>query len=163
MEHKVQRARPSDAERIAAFIAQAQPQGPKVTPKEVLDRLGTAGFLLAEVDGTLVGLLGWRAENLIAQVTDFLVFPTRFRLSAGRMLLAAMEQAARELQCEAVVLFVPPDTPPEVLQFWETFGYGLRRAVELPRAWREVAREANPAGDWVVLKQLREGRVLKPL
>ncbi|HIQ02711.1 MAG TPA: GNAT family N-acetyltransferase [Anaerolineales bacterium] len=162
-EIKVRRARPSDAERIAMFVNRTRPPGQEITPEEVLSRFGMAGFLLAEAGGEMVGLLGWQAENLVARVTDFLILPARFRLTAGRELLTAMEEAARELQCEAAILFVPSNTSLEVLSFWEAFGYSFREVAALPRAWREAAREANPSGDWVVLKQLREDRVMRPM
>lgn len=159
---RVRRARPSDAERIAAFVSRGRPQSP-VTAQKVLERLGTVGFLLAESDGELVGLLGWQVENLVVRVTDFLVFPARLSLPAGRALLTAMEEAANELMCEAVILVIPSSAPPEVLEFWETFGYQPRDIAGLPRAWREAAREANPASDQVVLKQLRAERILHPI
>ncbi len=121
------------------------------------------GFFLAEANGEIVGLLGWQVENLIARVTDFIIFPNIFRVTAGRALLTAMETAAQELQAEAAILFVPANTPQEVLDFWEAFGYSFREVAGLPRAWREAAQETNPSGEWVVLKQLREERVYKPM
>ncbi len=159
---RIRRARPADAERIAAFVNQGHPHKP-VTPSGVLQRFGTVGFLLAEVEGETVGLLGWQVENLVVRVTDFLIFPARLSLSVGRALLMAMEEAAQELMCEAAILIIPANAPPEVLQFWETFGYQPRDIASLPRAWREAAREANPLRDQVVLKQLRADRVLRPI
>ncbi|MBN1956519.1 MAG: GNAT family N-acetyltransferase [Anaerolineae bacterium] len=159
---QVRRTRPSEAERIAAFVNRTRPQGPAITPDAVIERFGTVGFLTAEVNGEIVGILGWQVENLVARVADFLIFPWHYRITAGRSLLAEMESAARELQCEAAMLFVPANTPREVLAFWETFGYGFKEVASLPRAWREAARESHPAGDWVVLKQLREERVTTP-
>lgn len=159
----VRRARPSDAERIAAFVNRAQPQGPPVAREAVLNRFGTVGFLVAEAREEMVGLLGWQAENLVVRVTDFLIFPVRYRITAGRVLLAVMENAARELQCEAAILFMPADTPQDVLAFWEAFGYGFREVISLPRAWREAAGEFRGGGEWLVVKQLREERVLRPI
>lgn len=159
----VRRARPSDAERIAAFVNRTQPQGPPVARETVLLRFGTVGFFIAEAGEELVGLLGWQVENLVVRVTDFLIFPVRYRVTAGHALLTAMEDAARELQCEAAILFMPADTPQDVLTFWEAFGYGFREVINLPRAWREAAREFRGGGDWVVIKQLREDRVLRPI
>jgi N-acetylglutamate synthase-like GNAT family acetyltransferase len=134
-----------------------------VTPSDVRQRFGTVGFLLAEMEGEIVGLLGWQVENLVVRVTDFLVFPARMRVSVGRALLMAMEEAAQELMCEAAILIIPASAPPEVLQFWETFGYRPQDIARLPRAWREAAREANPLQDQVVLKQLRTDRILQPI
>ncbi len=159
---RIRRARPADAERIAAFVNRGRPPRP-VTPSDVLQRFGAIGFLLAEMDGEMVGLLGWQVENLVARVTDFLVFPARLSLSVGRALLQAMEETAQELMCEAAILIIPANAPPEVLQFWETFGYQPRDIASLPRAWREAAREANPLQDQIVLKQLRADRVLRPI
>jgi len=159
---RIRRARPADAEQIAAFVNRGRPQKP-ITPEEVLQRLGIVGFLLAEADGDLVGLLGWQVENLVVRVTDFLVFPARLSLPVGQALLTAMEEAARELMCEAAILIIPTSTPPEVLQFWKVFGYQPRDIASLPRAWREAAREANPLRDQVVLKQLRADRILRPI
>jgi N-acetylglutamate synthase-like GNAT family acetyltransferase len=159
---RIRRARPADAERIAAFVNRGRPQKP-VTPTEVLQRFGTIGFLLAESDEELFGLLGWQVENLVVRVTDFLVFPARLRLLVGQALLTAMEEAAQELMCEAAILIIPTSAPPEVLQFWETFGYQPRDIASLPRAWREAAREANPLQNQVVLKQLRTDRILRPI
>lgn len=158
----VRRARPTDAERIAAFVNRGRTNKP-VTSSEVLRRFGTVGFLMAEMEGEMVGLLGWQVENLVVRVTDFLIFPARLNLAVGQALLAAMEEAAQELMCEAVILIIPADVLPEVLQFWETFGYQPRDIASLPRAWREAAREANPLQDQIILKQLRTDRVLRPI
>lgn len=159
---RIRRARPADAERIATFVNRGRPPKP-VTPSDVLQRFGAIGFLLAEMEGEIVGLIGWQVENLVVRVTDFLVFPARLSLLVGQALLKAMEEAAQELMCEAAILILPANAPPEVLQFWETFGYQPRDIAGLPRAWREAAREANPLRDQVVLKQLRADRVLRPI
>jgi len=160
---RVRRARPSDADRIAAFIQRARPHGRPIPPEKVQDRFGTAGFLLAERDGELVGLLGWQVENLVARVTDFLVWPAAERLVAGRALIAEMEEAAQELQCEAIILFLPRNCPPEVLAFWGAFGYEPREVAGLPKAWREAAGEVRSVEEQIVLKQLREGLIRRPL
>jgi N-acetylglutamate synthase-like GNAT family acetyltransferase len=103
---RIRRARPADAGQIAAFVNRGRPQKP-ITPDEVLQRLGVVGFLLAEADGDLVGLLGWQVENLVVRVTDFLIFPARLSLPVGQALLTAMEEAARELMCEVAILILP--------------------------------------------------------
>ena len=160
----VRRARARDAEMIAVFINRAQAGQVTVDRVGVIQRLGSVGFLLAERHGDLLGLLGWQAENLIARVTDFLVWPTSERIAVSRMLLAEMEQAAGELQCEAVVLFVPHAEQARTVEFWNAFGYEPRAAADLPKVWQEAAREA-PAGDvgTVLVKQLRDRRVVRPL
>ena len=159
----VRRARPSDAEDIAGFVNLTLPPGKHITPDQVRARFGGVGFMLAEKDGMLIGILGWRAENLVAQVTDFLVWPDEERLSAARALLGAMEDSAQELLCEAAVLFLARDCSSDVLAFWEAFEYRPREVPELPKAWRDAIQEFKPGEDRVVLKQLREDLTRRPL
>ena len=161
---RIQRTRPYDAERVAGFISRALSQERQVTPEEVVGYLGRAGLLLAEANGQLVGLLGWQVENLVARVIDFLILPARFRFTAGRVLLAAMEDMAYELQCEAVILLVHPSAVPGAPAFWDELGYGVRDIANLPSPWQEAAQEAQFAlEDQVLIKQLREDQVLRPL
>jgi N-acetylglutamate synthase-like GNAT family acetyltransferase len=159
----IQRARPSNAERIAAFICQAQPDARPVTREDILAHLGRAGILLAECDGEPVGLLGWQIENLVSRVTDFLIRPARLRLNVGRALLEAMEETSNELQCEATILLTRCTPPPEDLAFWQQFGYELRDVTTLPRPWQEAACEGPIPGERVLVKQLRKDRVLRPI
>jgi dephospho-CoA kinase len=159
----IQRARPSNAERIAAFVCQARPDAPPVTREDILAHLGRAGILLAERGGEPVGLLGWQVENLVARVTDFLIRPARLRLDVGRALLEAMEATSNELQCEATVLLTRCTPSPEDLAFWQQFGYDLRDVAALPRAWQEAASEGFVQGEQVLVKQLRKDRVLRPI
>ncbi len=161
-EIKVRRANLKDAERIAAFVNHAN-RRKAVTPQEVALRFSEVGFLLAEIEGALVGMLGWQVENLVARVTDFLVYPAVDRVVAGRALIEAMEQEAQLLQAEAIILFPPPNPSRELLDYWALFGYERKPVEHLPRAWREVAREWNPQATEVILKQLRTGLVKRPL
>lgn len=159
----VRRAHLTESGAIAAFVNRARPADRPATEEEVQRRFGTVGFLVAERDGEMVGLLGWQVENLVARVTDFLVWPASERLVVGRVLVAAMEEAARQLLCEAAVLFLPRNAPPELLNFWRAFGYELREVAALPRAWREVAREIRSVDEQVMLKQLREEMIQTPV
>lgn len=162
-ELQVRRARPSDAERIAAFINQARSAGNSVTPQEVKERFGIVGFLLAERKGELVGILGWLVENLVARVTDFFVWPAGERLVAGHAMISSMERAALELQCEASVIFLPRHPSSELLAFWNAFGYRMENVSALPKAWREAAREIRSLEEQVVVKQLRQNLIHQPL
>ena len=159
----VRRARPSDAEGIAGFVNLTLPPGKQITPDQVRERFGGVVFLLAEKDSELIGMLGWRAENLVAQVTDFLVWPDEERLSAARALLGAMEESAQDLLCEAAVLFLARDCTSDVLAFWATFDYLPREVPELPKAWKDAIQEFKPGEDRIVLKQLREDLTRRPM
>lgn len=160
----VQRAKPSDAGRIAAFVNRGRRGQREIDQQMVIERLGNVGFLLAEQGGSLVGMLGWQAENLVVRVTDLLLLPVPERIPIGLALLSAMEQAATELQCEVALLLLPRPHPPQLVEFCKTLGYEPQLTAGLPKAWRDAAREAGVGGDEMVLvKQLRSGRVFRPL
>ena len=160
----VRRAKPSDADEIVALVNRGRRWQARIDRQVVVERLGKVGFLLAEQGGSPVGMLGWRAENLVVGVTDFLISPVPDPTAVGHALLSEMEQAATELQCEAVLLFLPRPHSSQLVKFCRTLGYELQLAAGLPRAWREAAREALIGGDeQVLVKQLRSGRVFRPL
>ncbi len=160
----IRRARVSDAGRVAAFVNRGQRGTTGIDEQTVIARLGDVVFLLADLNGDLVGILGWRAENLVARVTDLLIGPVPDRVAVGRALLSEMEQTARELQCEVVLMLLPRPTPPALIEFYEALGYEPRTVANLTKAWREAALEAGIEEDEaVVIKQLRERRVIRPL
>jgi len=160
----VRRAMVSDAGKIAAFVNRARQGQPEIDEQAVIARFRNVGFLLAEQDGNLVGILGWQIENLVVRVSDFLVWPAQERVVVGRALLSEMEQAATELQCEVALLFLPRPSPPDLIEFCKAFGYAPRIVASLPQAWQEAAHEARiENNEAILMKQSRPNRVLRPL
>jgi len=158
------RAQPGDADKIAAFVNRGRRGRTKIDKFAVIERFGNVGLMLAEQNGDLVGMLGWRAENLIVRVTDFLISSTTERTAVGRALLSKMEQAAKELQCESVLLFLPSPHPPKLVEFCGLFGYEPQAVADLPRAWRDAVQESHVGNkEMVLVKKLRSGRVLRPM
>jgi N-acetylglutamate synthase-like GNAT family acetyltransferase len=163
-EIRVRRAKVSDADEIVAFYNHAWGGRVPIDRLAVLERFGSVGFLLAERDGRLMGFLGWQAENLVVRVTDLLIWPASEGFAVSRVLLAAMEQAADELVCEAVLLFLRTPDSSAWIEFYEMLGYEPKPITDLPRAWQEAAREACPGdGGTMLMKQLRDRRVIRPL
>ncbi len=160
----VRRAKPSDAAQIAAFVNRGRRGQRQIDELAVIERFGSVGIMVAEIGGELVGLLGWRAENLIVRVTDLLVAPIPEGVSIASALLSAMEQTAGELQCEAALLFLPRPHHPKLIKFCNTLGYESQIVANLPKVWQEAASEARVGGEEAVLvKQLRTRRVARPL
>lgn len=160
----VRRAHAADAQRVADFVNRALCGRVDVRARAVVERLGEVGFLLAERSDALLGLIGWRVENLVACVTDLLIWPAGERERVGRALLGEMEAGATELQVEAALLFLPPARLSDFVAFCEASGYRLCTVRELPRVWREMAHQAGRADDDdIPVKQLRSDRVVRPL
>jgi len=160
----VRRARPSDAGKIAAFVNNAWQGQQEIDDMAVIERFGNVGFLLAERDNEIIGMLGWQVENLVVGLTDFLVKLASERIAVGQALLAEMERVANELQCEASLLFLPRPAPPALVEFWEPLGYKTQAVASLPAAWRAAAREGGLTdNDTVMVKKLRERLVFRPM
>ena len=161
---KVFRARPSNAKAIAEFVTMATRGRVSVGAESVLERSGTKGlWVVRDAEGWIVGIAGWRAENLIARIDDFLVFPPEMYTTAGRLLMESLEAAAEELQCEVSMLFVPLHASPVVIGFYESCGYERPELDALPRVWQETVQEATEQGRYIMLKRLRENLVMRPI
>lgn len=130
----------------------------------MLERFGIKGlWLVRDTGGQIVGLSGWRAENLVARIDDFLIFPPELHVSAGKLLIESIERAAQELQCEVSMFFVPLRAAPGVVAFYESCGYARPELEGLSRVWQAVAQEATERGRYVMIKQLRQDLVLRPM
>lgn len=159
---KVRKARLSDAEHIAEFVNSARTER-HVSQMDVAERFSQVGFLLAEQQGKIVGLAGWRVENLVICLTDFLIAPGVDRVTAGRVLVTAMEKEGEYLQAEASLLFLPTNPSQELVAYWQQLAYTRKAMTELPKAWREAAQEWNPKATEAMIKQIREDLIRKPM
>ena len=100
----VRRARPRDAGAIVEFVNRILAGRSSIDKQAVLERFGSVGLFLAERDGVLIGIMGWRAENLVVRISDVLIWPATERVAGTQALFAEMEYAASGLQCEAALL-----------------------------------------------------------
>ncbi len=161
-EIKVRKAHFRDAAAITKFVNRAR-SGKPLDRMEVAERFGQVSFLIAEQDGEMVGLLAWQIENLVIRVVDFLIAPGVDAVAVGRALNELMESQGEELQAEAAVLYLPENPSPNLLAYWEMFGYRRLAISRLYRAWREAALEWNPQAQEAIIKILREDHVRRPL
>ena len=82
---------------------------------------------------------------------------------ALKALLAAVEQASSDLQCEASLVF-PAGNLTNKKDLWKELGYEGRAPKALGvQAWTDAALESMPAGAGLYFKQLRQDRVLRPI
>ena len=159
----VQRARPRQAEEIAAFISRLSNGSQMMSREDVLDGFGEKAYMLLRSERDLVGVLGWQVENLVARVDDVYIEQTISYQEAMQAVLCEIEQASIELQCEIILLFVPPNIARES-HLWTDLGYELRTVSSLGiRAWQEAAVESMPYKSAMLYKQLRLDRVLRPM
>ena len=159
----VERAGPRHAEEIANFITQLSKGRRTVSREDVMAAFGEKAFLLLKVDSRLVGLVGWQVENLVARTADVVLQPGLVLGDAMRAIMGEVERASNELQCEASLLFLPPQLARHNA-VWLALGYEPRPVHSLEtRAWQEAAEESMPVGTILFFKQLRKDRVLRPI
>ncbi len=159
----VKRGMPSNAEVIAGFITHAT--GQDVGRMDVIMSFGQKSYLLAnDTDNKTLGLAGWQVENLITRVDEIYVQDSATKSPVIYALVAAIEEASKELQSEVSFIFLPGTTGQDVIEPFVQSGYELTtvKEIKIP-AWREAVQEAFADGMTILTKKLRKDRVLKPI
>lgn len=159
----VRRGKPQDADAIARFITQVTKGKRRMTRDDVMAAFGEKAYFLIERDGNLAGVAGWQVENLVTRIDELYFAPGLPLDQAIPALMEAVEQASRELQSEASLLFLPPYLAQHT-RLWRSIGYVPQTVQGLGvRAWQEAAVESMPRGASLWFKRLREDRVLRPI
>ena len=159
----IQRARPRDANEVAALITQLSGGKRKASRDDIMAAFGEKAYLLLRINGKALGLVGWKVENLVARTDDIYIDSSLYYADAMRILLNEVERVSRELQCEISLLFLPNDAATQEPAL-TSLGYQRKAIPNLGvRAWEEAALESMPTGSYMLFKQLRQDRVLRPV
>jgi GNAT superfamily N-acetyltransferase len=158
----VRRAKRRDLRVLAAIMRGTVRWRPSPSEDEVLDMLYDKGYWLA-MSRKGGGLTGWRAENLVMCIDDFYVYPAQYYPQVGGPLLETVETEARALSCEVAIAFLEEQIAPEAIDFFAEQGYEPRQLGELYRVWQEVAQEFLTGSRFMMVKQLRPDRIMRPL
>src|SRR5690606_41954578 len=101
----VRRATPSQARDIALFIYRTT--GQALSRPEMMARFGEKAYMLATVDGNLIGLAGWQAGNLITRIDEFII-ANDAPAEAGVSRLAGQTEACAPARHDGISLQIPP-------------------------------------------------------
>ena len=159
----LQRGKPRDSQKIAELITRLSKGKRVMTKDEVMEAFGDKAFLLLQMDTELIGVAGWQVENLVARTLDLYLDSKTTADKALPLIMAEVERASGDLQCEASLVFPPM----ELVGFdavWKQLGYERRSPEALGvQAWMDAALESMPKGSALFFKQLRADRVLRPI
>ncbi len=159
----VRRARPKEAQAIADFITKVSGGRRRLNKDDIMAAFGEKAFLFLLRGNSILGLLGWQVENLVARIDDFYIRKDITLMDALKVMMGEVEEASKELQCEAALLFLPPRLAQQK-KIWQALDYLPRTINDLGvRAWQDAALESMPPGTIMMLKQLRTDRVLRPV
>ncbi len=163
-ELEVTRARPRHSAEIAGLLNRLRKHSrSSLNEEDIMAAFGEKAFLLLEVDQSLKGLVGWQVENLVSRTTDMVVDPSVPLTRAVPAMVKEIERASQDLQCEASLIFVPPDLARHE-DIWHGLGYQLVKPDTLEvMAWQDAAHESMPEGTVLLFKKLRQDRVLRPI
>jgi len=159
----VRRARRKDLQTIVGIVNYSGWLSQPITDADAAVWYGEKGYHLA-VSRTGAALAGWEAENLVNCVDEMFVYPPASSVELGPPLLAAVEAAAQELECEVSVVLVPERGKAFVEPMLQSCGYKLKNAAELDKNWLDILSLKVPQSQrqfWV--KQLRAERVIMPI
>lgn len=160
---RMRRGRPRDSAVIAELVTRLSDGQKSVSAGDIMAEFGDKAFLLLELDDTPVGVAGWQVENLVARTVEIFIDPAVPLQRAFTVLLAEVESASMDLQCEASLVFVPDRLVAQARSLRE-LGYERRAPQSLGvQAWHEAALESAQADTVMFFKQLRQDRVLRPI
>jgi dephospho-CoA kinase len=159
----VLRARPKQAQLIAEFISARSGGKRKPTETDIMADFGEKAYLMLWGDGRILGLVGWKVENLVARTDEAYFDPQVPLAEAIPFLVTKVEDASRELQCEASLIFISPEIA-KAVDVWSSLGYEPRTPDDLGvSVWQAAANESKSDGSVMLFKQLRVDRVLRPI
>jgi dephospho-CoA kinase len=159
----IERGRPSHSKEIATLVTRLDRGQRTHTTDDIMAAFGEKAFLLLRLDHKLVGVVGWQVENLVSRTTDIYLEPSISVAEALPPLLAEIEQASKDLQCEASLVFATPDLV-QTDSIWKKLNYEQRSPETLGvQAWQEAAAESLVPETTLFFKQLRQDRVLRPI
>ncbi|HKJ27967.1 MAG TPA: dephospho-CoA kinase [Anaerolineales bacterium] len=157
------RAKPRQAEDIALLINRLSGGDKQLNRMDIMAAFGEKAFMLLIAEGQLVGVAGWQVENLVARVDEIWLEPALNQAKAVEVLMDSVVAASKELQAEALLVFVDPEELADAA-VWQPLNYQIMTIPQLEvTAWKEAAGESQPPDTVILFKQLRIDRVLRPL
>lgn len=158
----IRRAKRRDVQTLAAIMKGTMRWRTSPAEEEVLEMLFDKGYWLA-MSRKGGGLTGWRAENLVMCIDDFYVYPAQYYPQVGAPLLETVETEAKALSCEVAIVFLDDRIAPQAVAFFEAHGYERQQLEDLFSVWREVAQEFLSDHTLMLVKKLREKRIMRPM
>jgi dephospho-CoA kinase len=135
----------------------------QLSSEQVMLAFGDRAYLLLERNGIPLGMAGWQVENLVARIDDVDIDKDLPQDLALSMLLKEAELASQALQCEIALLFLPPRFK-FLVDYCISLGYSSQPVQGLGvQAWEEAARDTSSTDAFVLYKQLRTDRIIRPV
>ena len=162
-EFEVRRTRRSDLDALALALAKREGKPQPLAREEALQRFGERGYRIAISEGHIVAFAAWEAENLVATVREVWAESSYIALLVLPKLFALIEEEARGLLCEIVLVFVENSAPLFINEQVRGVGYSIADLNSLHPMWRQIAQDRLKPGERIWAKRLREELITKPV
>lgn len=159
----VRRARPSDVPSILLVIQRATNGTVKIKRGELLMALGDRGYLIGQQGSDISAVIGWNSENLIARIDQIYVYPPESAPVAGPAILKEIEDTAVSLMCEVILAFPTNGLPAPVMKLFLDKDFEEVDFARLPDVWQAAVSESQPDNTFILIKKLRDTRIMKPV
>jgi len=160
---EVRRARRSDLAALSVALGKRENHNEPLTHEQVIKRFGERGYRIALSGGRVIALAAWEAENLVAVMRETWAESESAIAEALPQLFDLIEQDARALLCEVSMILLEASAAPSIGEQALAHGYAVRELSALHRLWVPVVQERLRSGDQILVKQLREEMITKPV
>ncbi len=160
---QTRRARRGDLDALGAVLTKKENRAEPFSRSELLKRFGERGYRIALAGERIIALAGWEAENLVAMVREIWAESAQAAEQALPKLLTLIEEEARALTCETLLVLVEENAPPHITAHTRALGFQDRTLSALYPTWRQVVKARLHPGDQIWVKRLREQLVTTPI
>jgi N-acetylglutamate synthase-like GNAT family acetyltransferase len=158
----VRRASRDDLQAISDIVRKAS--GERVAPDtgELFESLLEWAYLVSATS-KVMGVVRWQAANFVACLKDLYVYPPVQRRRMAQPLVRRVEEEARALSCEVALFLADGHASWRAMKFYRELGYERAKRESLAKAWREVVEEHRGTDELLLLKRLRDRRIMTPI
>jgi hypothetical protein len=130
---------------------------------EMMEALFSRAYMIATFGDQTLGMIGWQTENLVAGIQDFYVLNDDFWSNVGLQMLQRVHEEINDLSCEVALVFVLDQAGRKPIEFLESQGYEVSKSEKLIPDWKDAAVEWQPDRSVLLVKKIREQRIMVPM
>lgn len=155
----VRRARPSDIPSILLLIQRATNGAVKMKRAGLLMALGERSYFIGQVGTQVSVVMGWNIDDMVGRIDEVYLYPLEEGLVTGTAVLEDIEASAQKHIAEAILAYLPAETPETVYQLFGQHGYQTLESLpgRLPGNWQRALAET--ADQTPLIKVLQPNRI----
>ena len=159
----IRRAKRADLDSMAELLTTGTRGAFQPNISEMMEALFSRAYMIAIYDAQMIGMIGWQTENLVAGLQDFYVRNDDLWSNVGQEMLERVHEEINNLSCEVALFFVVDQAGRKPVEFLEGQGYEVAKSESLIPDWKEAAVEWQPDNSVLLVKKMREQRIMVPM